>query len=106
MSELAGSHIEKIISLLKKGNPQPEHYKDALISYFKKPKPSSLFDTQKEYELIYADKEREEVILADSMAVPLQKVKTFKNGGITFPLVEDNEGRNGIIFCGKECNNT
>ncbi|MBE9593211.1 MAG: hypothetical protein IMF19_06995, partial [Proteobacteria bacterium] len=35
----------------------------------------------KEYELVYAGKEREEDILADTMAVPLQPIKTFgKNG--------------------------
>jgi len=39
-----------------------------------------LFDTKKEYELVYADKEREEDILADTMVVPLQPVKTFRNG--------------------------
>jgi len=36
--------------------------------------------TEEKYELIYADKEREEDILADTMAVPLQKIKTFRNG--------------------------
>lgn len=80
MKELSDSHIEKIISLLEKGKLLPEHYKEALISDLKKLKISLLFDTKKEYELIYAGKEREEDILADTMAVPLQKVKTFLNG--------------------------
>lgn len=31
MKELSGNHIEKIRSLLEKGKPLPEHYKDALI---------------------------------------------------------------------------
>jgi site-specific DNA-methyltransferase (adenine-specific)/adenine-specific DNA-methyltransferase len=36
---------------------------------------------RKEYELVYAGKDREEDILADTMAVPLQPIKTFgKNG--------------------------
>jgi 16S rRNA G966 N2-methylase RsmD len=35
---------------------------------------------KKEYELVYASKEREEDILADTMIVPLQKIKTFRNG--------------------------
>lgn len=41
-----------------------------------------LFPPEKrEYELVYHDKEREEDILADTMAVPLQPVTTFgKNG--------------------------
>ena len=69
MKELPENHIEKIISLLEKGKPLPAHYKDALISDLKKLKTSLLFDTKKEYELIYANKEREEDILADTMAV-------------------------------------
>jgi len=68
MRKLSEQEIERLVSLLKEGNPLPEDYK------------ASLFDTKKEYELIYADKEREEDILADTMAVPLQRVKTFRNG--------------------------
>lgn len=80
MKELSNEQIEKIVSLLEKGKPLPEHYKEALISDLNKLKHSLLFDTKKEYEPIYADKEREEDILADTMAVPLQKIKTFRNG--------------------------
>src|SRR5690606_6291367 len=36
---------------------------------------------KKEYELVYAGKEREEDILADTMAVPLQPIKTFGTNG-------------------------
>jgi len=68
MRKLSEQDIERIVSLLKEGKPLPEDYK------------AILFDTKKEYELIYADKEREEDILADTMAVPLQPVKTFRNG--------------------------
>ena len=68
MPKLSEQEIERIVSLLKEGKPLPEDYK------------AVLFDTKKEYELIYADKEREEDILTDTMAVPLQKVKTFRNG--------------------------
>jgi site-specific DNA-methyltransferase (adenine-specific)/adenine-specific DNA-methyltransferase len=41
-----------------------------------------LFPPEKrEYELVYYDKQREEDIIADTMAVPLQAVRTFgKNG--------------------------
>jgi len=77
---LSDNDIEKITACLIKGRPLPNEYKDALISQINKLKHSLLFDTKKEYELIYADKEREEDILADTMAVPLQKVKTFRNG--------------------------
>ena len=41
-----------------------------------------LFPPEKrEYELVYYGKEREEAILADTMAVPLQPVKIFGNNG-------------------------
>ena len=68
MRKLSEQEIERLISLLKEGKPLPEDYK------------ASIFDTKKEYELIYADKEREMDILTDTRAVPLQKVKTFRNG--------------------------
>lgn len=67
MKIITESEIERIVNLLKDGKPLPEDYK------------TIPFDTKKEYELIYAQKEREEDILADTMAVPLQKVKTFQN---------------------------
>lgn len=80
MRKLSEQEIERIVSLLKEGKPLPEDYK------------AILFDTKKEYELIYADKKREEDILADTMAVPLQKVKTFRNGE------EGNGWTNMLIF--------
>ncbi|RJQ53116.1 MAG: hypothetical protein C4526_07060 [Nitrospiraceae bacterium] len=80
MRTLSNNAIEEIVSLLVKGNPLSKEHKDALISQLNNLKHSLLFDTKKEYELIYSDKDREEDILADTMAVPLQKVKTFRNG--------------------------
>lgn len=80
MHRLPEQDIERIVSLLREGKPLPEDYK------------TILFDTKKEYELIYADKEREEDILADTMAVPLQPVKTFRNGNT------DNGWMNMLIF--------
>jgi site-specific DNA-methyltransferase (adenine-specific)/adenine-specific DNA-methyltransferase len=68
MRILSEQEMERVVSLLREGKPLPEDYK------------AILFDTKKEYELIYADKEREEDILADTMAVPLQRVKNFRNG--------------------------
>ena len=61
MRRLSETEIERILSLLREGKPIPEDYK------------AIIFDTKKEYELIYANKEREEDILADTMAVPLTK---------------------------------
>ena len=68
MRKLNEAEIERIVILLKQGKLLPDDYKNLL------------FDSKKEYELIYAGKEREEDILADTMAVPLQKIKTFRNG--------------------------
>jgi len=92
MKELSDEQIKKIIDLLKKGVPFPEDYRLSLIKYLEQIKNSLLFDTKKEYGLIYADKEREQDILANTMAVPLQKVKTFRNGK------EDNGWINMLIF--------
>lgn len=73
MLKFSEQEIEKIVSRLREGK-------------------TLLFDTKKEYELIYSDKEREEDILADTMAVPLQKTKTFRNGE------SDNGWTNMLIF--------
>lgn len=51
-----------------------------------------LFKDKKEYELIYEGKEREVDILSDTMAVPLQEIKTFKSGK------SKNEWNNMLIF--------
>ena len=74
------SEINKITSLVKEAKTLPEDNKEHLIQQLEQLKHSLLFNVKKEYELIYAGKEREVDILADTMAVPLQKVKTFRNG--------------------------
>ena len=47
MRKLSEQEIERVVSLLREGKPLPEDYK------------TILFDTKKEYELVYAGKERE-----------------------------------------------
>jgi site-specific DNA-methyltransferase (adenine-specific)/adenine-specific DNA-methyltransferase len=70
MPKLSEKDRERIIQLLESGEELPIDYKHVLFP-----------PEKKEYELVYAGKEREEDILADTMAVPLQPVKTFgKNG--------------------------
>jgi len=61
---------ERIIELLEKGGDLPLDYKHILFP-----------PEKKEYELVYSGKEREEDILADTMAVPLQPIKTFGTNG-------------------------
>jgi site-specific DNA-methyltransferase (adenine-specific)/adenine-specific DNA-methyltransferase len=68
--KLSRSQIETITKLLKEGKPLPENYKNIFFPVSKK-----------EYELIYAGKEREEDVLSETMAVPLQPVKTFGENG-------------------------
>ena len=58
MKELSNNKLEKIVSLLEKGKALPEDYREYLIKYLEQTNNSLLFDTKKEYELIYADKER------------------------------------------------
>ncbi|MFH1778105.1 MAG: site-specific DNA-methyltransferase [Candidatus Omnitrophota bacterium] len=77
MTKLNNRAIERIVELLEKGEDLPLDYKQVLFP-----------PEKKEYELVYAGKEREEDILADTMAVPLQPIKTFgKNGGWTNKLI-------------------
>jgi len=70
MERLSQSEIEFVTRCLKEGKPLPDSYHSIIP-----------FETKKEYELTYADKEREEDILADTFAVPLQPVKTFGSNG-------------------------
>jgi len=70
MEQLSQGEIEFITQCLKEGKPLLDSYRYIIP-----------FETKKEYELTYADKEREEDILADTFAVPLQPVKTFGSNG-------------------------
>jgi len=70
VAKLTKRDRDRIIELLEKGEDLPLDYKHVLF-----------LPEKKEYELVYAGKEREEDILAETMAVPLQPIKTFgKNG--------------------------
>jgi len=69
MNKLSREEIEFVTKCMKEGKPIPDSYRYIIP-----------FETKKEYELTYKGKEREEDILADTMAVPLQPVKTFGNG--------------------------
>lgn len=70
MPKLSDKDRERIIQILESGEEVPIDYKYVLFP-----------PEKKEYELVYAGKQREEDILADTMAVPLQPVKTFKKNG-------------------------
>lgn len=70
MTKLGNHHRRNIIELLKQGKSLPPDYKHILFP-----------PERQEYELVYADKEREEDIIAETMAVPLQPIKAFGENG-------------------------
>jgi len=80
MSDLTEHQRQHIIELLERGENLPLDYKHLLFP-----------PERQEYELVYAGKEREEDILAETMAVPLQPVKTFGSDG-------DDGWHNMLIF--------
>lgn len=84
MAKLSKEQIAKIKALLdEKGELPPEWRWE-------------LFPPEKqEYELVYAAKQREEDILSQTMAVPLQNVRTFNNGS---GQPKDGEWYNRLIF--------
>ncbi|MFH0949213.1 MAG: site-specific DNA-methyltransferase [Candidatus Aenigmatarchaeota archaeon] len=73
---------QELMNLIKEGKPLPIHFRSLLFPPDKKPK---------EYELVYGIKEREEDILAETMAVPFQPVKQFGK-------VKEGEWHNKLIF--------
>jgi len=68
MSKISKKDRDNLVKLLQEGNDIPEKYQDILFANEQK---------QKEYELTYAGKAREEDIIADTLAAPLQEVRTF-----------------------------
>ena len=80
MPNLTEHQCQHIIELLERGEGLPLDYKHLLFP-----------PERKEYELVYAGKEREEDILAETMAVPLQPIKTFGGNG-------DDDWHNMLIF--------
>jgi len=79
VSYLNDAERQYLIELLESGEEIPLDYKHLLFP-----------PERQEYELVYAGKEREEDVLADTMAVPLQSIRAF--GG------NETEWRNMLIF--------
>lgn len=80
--KLSKQQKEKILRLVEKNEELPDGYKDLLFP-----------NQKKEYELVYAGKERKEDIISETMAVPFQKIKTFgesKNGWTNKLIFGDN----------------
>lgn len=66
MQKLTAYQRQHLIDILEAGEDVPLDYKHLLFPL-----------ERQEYELVYVGKEREEDVLAETMAVPLQPVKTF-----------------------------
>jgi len=80
--KLSKQQKEKILRLVEKNEELPDGYKDLLFP-----------NQKKEYELVYAGKERKEDIISETMVVPFQKIKTFgesKNGWTNKLIFGDN----------------
>lgn len=79
VTNLSQKNRQRLLEILESGEEIPLDYKHILFP-----------PERKEYELVYAGKKREEDILADTMAVPLQPIKTFSkknNNGWTNKLI-------------------
>jgi len=70
MANISKKDRDSLIKFLQEGQNIPEKYQDILFANEQ---------AQKEYELTYADKAREEDIIADTLAAPLQEVRTFNS---------------------------
>jgi len=68
MSKISKKERDNLIKLLQEEKDIPEKYQDILFANEQK---------QKEYELTYAGKAREEDIIADTLVAPLQEVRIF-----------------------------
>src|SRR3972149_2305986 len=70
MPNLTDAQNRRIIELLEQGQDLPPDFRNLLFP-----------PERQEYELVYAGKEREEDILAETMAVPLQPIRSFGGNG-------------------------
>lgn len=80
MKKLTKQQKEEIIKKIQEDKPIPDEYRFLIP-----------FETEREYELTYAGKERKEDILADTLSVPFQPIKKFGE-------VKENEWHNMLIF--------
>ena len=80
MKKLSKQQKEELINKIQEGNQIPDEYRFLIP-----------FETEREYELTYAGKERKEDILADTLSVPFQPVKKFGE-------IKESEWHNMLIF--------
>jgi len=87
MPDLTEHQRQYIIELLESEEDLPLDYKHLLFP-----------PERQEYELVYASKEREEDILAETMAVPLQPIKAFGDNGDPSADSGQSDWHNMLIF--------
>lgn len=80
MKKLTKQQKEDIIKKIQEDKPISDEFRFLIP-----------FETEREYELTYANKERKEDILADTLSVPFQPIKKFGEA-------KENEWRNMLIF--------
>jgi len=69
MSKISKEQIDRIKTILDEQGELPQEWRWVLFP-----------PERQEYELVYGGKQREEEIISQTMAVPLQNVRTFNNG--------------------------
>jgi hypothetical protein len=79
LTTLSDAERQLLIDLLESGESIPSEFKNLLFP-----------PEKQEYELVYFGKQREEDVIADTMAVPLQLIRSFGN--------ENNGWSNQLIF--------
>ncbi len=77
--KLSKQQKDKILRLIEKNEELPDGYKDLLFP-----------NQKKDYELVYAGKDRKEDIISETMRVPFQKIKTFGK--------DDSDWTNKLVF--------
>ena len=80
MKKLSKQQKEELINKIQEGQQIPDEYRFLIP-----------FETEREYELTYAGKERKEDILADTLSVPFQPIKKFGE-------IKESEWHNMLIF--------
>lgn len=73
MPNLSATDRQELINLLEAGEEIPADYKHLLFP-----------PERQEYELVYGGKEREEEVLAETMGVPLQAIRSFEGKDSTW----------------------
>lgn len=80
MKKLTKQQKEEIVNRIQDDKPIPDEYRFLIP-----------FETEKEYELTYANKDRKEDILVDTLSVPFQPIKKFGEA-------KEDEWHNTLIF--------